>query len=109
VDVAAVATHEGGHMLGLDHVCGSAPYDACPSPGAIMSPQVGSAAQRAALTADDVNGICTIYPKNAATLTCAPPEQHKGGGCSSAGGGGLAGLLAAAAIAALRQRRRTGA
>ncbi len=107
VDVSAVATHEGGHMLGLDHVCQyAAPYDppgSCDT-SSVMVPQVGNVAQRA-LSADDVNGICKIYPRGAATSTCAPPKKDSGG-CSSAGGTGLAGLLAATAVAVARQRRR---
>jgi hypothetical protein len=106
VDIQSVLTHEAGHMLGLDHVCtpefGPAynmpPW--CPTgQSPIMSPQVGSASARA-LAQDDVNGVCTIYPKGAATLTCPAVQSKKasGGGCDSAGGAGilaLAGLLGA--------------
>jgi hypothetical protein len=108
VDVAAVVTHESGHMLGLDHVCASypAPYDQCPSGNPVMAPQVGNVSQRA-LSADDVEGVCTIYPAGGPTLTCASAGKPKdSGGCASAGSGGLAALLVAGAWAARRWRRR---
>jgi uncharacterized protein (TIGR03382 family) len=99
-------------MLGLDHVCtgefGPAynqppicPVGASP----IMKPQVGSASSRA-LDQDDVNGICSIYPKGGATLTCPPVQSKKssGGGCNSSGGAGI--LALAGVLEAWRRRRR---
>jgi hypothetical protein len=117
VDLSAVVAHEAGHMLGLDHVCSGrfvAPYNRCDTPElqtSVMVPTVGKVAQRA-LSADDVEGVCTVYPKGASTLTClpggaVPPPKSSGGGgggCSSAGGAGVAGLLAIAVLAR-RQRR----
>jgi uncharacterized protein (TIGR03382 family) len=114
VDVQAVVTHEAGHMLGLDHVCSSLfppPYNACPSGAEVMVPTVGAVAQRT-LAPDDVEGVCTIYPKGASTLTClsggVPPEKKpESGGCSSAGGTGWSALVAMSLAAlSVRQRRR---
>lgn len=108
-DVGSVVTHESGHMLGLDHVCdttyGVAPqYAACPDAAAVMRPNVDDPARRV-LSPDDVSGICTMYPRGQATLTCAPPKKKSSGGCSSAGGAGVAGLLALLVVARPRRRR----
>ena len=109
VDVGNTITHEAGHMLGLDHTCTyPAPFDSCPSGGTTMNPTMlpGETSKRV-LTADDKNGVCTIYPAGAPTVTCSgTPEPAKSGGCSTGGGGtGAMGLLA---IGALLFRRRRG-
>jgi MYXO-CTERM domain-containing protein len=117
IDLGSIVTHEAGHFLGLDHTCQYAPpYDAC---GSVMDPQidVGLTSGRV-LTADDVSGVCTIYPAGGATATCGgivpavraggscePPAEPKGGcGCSTDGAAAFAGLLGAA-LAAWRARR----
>ena len=98
IDVGNIVTHEAGHMLGLDHTCSyPAPYDSCPAGGTTMNPTMapGETSKRV-LTADDKNGVCTIYPLGAATVTCgSAAEAGKSGGCSTGGGGtGAMGLLA---------------
>ena len=110
VDVASLSLHEAGHVLGLDHTCQYAsPYDGCTA-GSVMQPIIPTGTTRRALDADDVTGVCTIYPKGAATLTCGGSSSgggSKSGGCGSAEGAGALGLLGAAlALFGVRRRRR---
>lgn len=111
VDVGSVALHEAGHVVGLDHTCYyPAPHNSC-TPNSVMQPTIPSGTTRRTLDADDVAGVCTIYPRGAATVTCASSgggeETSSGGGCSSGGQGGLI-ALAAAAMGVFRMRRRRG-
>jgi hypothetical protein len=115
VDARTVVMHEAGHMLGLDHPCTHAPnpvldpgYPGCTGAFTqIMAPQI-STVSAGTLHIDDVDGICTIYPKAAATAICPPVEgpDSGGGGCSSAGGASVAGLLLAAFAGSRLGRRR---
>ena len=111
VDVGSIALHEAGHVVGLDHTCVyPAPYNACPT-DSVMQPTIPSGSTRRTLVADDVTGICSIYPRGAATATCSSGggggETTSGGGCSSGGQGGLL-ALAAAVLGVFRMRRRRG-
>jgi hypothetical protein len=92
-DLQSIMTHEAGHFLGLAHATDthSIMYSQY-QPGAI------------ALTQDDVDGICTIYPQH--------PAAKAGCACESApaGPGSLA-LTACAALGLLvgvRRARRRG-
>jgi hypothetical protein len=107
-DVANTVTHEAGHMLGLDHVCNSAyavPYDAC---GSLIedtmapSATVGDTNKRT-LEADDIDGVCTVYPVGKATVT-SPLASSQGGGCAAGTGGGLS-LLGLSLLRWLGRRR----
>ncbi|HEY8039098.1 MAG TPA: matrixin family metalloprotease [Polyangiaceae bacterium] len=88
-DLQSILTHEAGHFFGLAHATDSHPIMfAQYQPGAV------------ALTTDDVDGICSIYPappKSGCACTTAPPGT---GGLALASGLSLVGL------AALRKRRR---
>ena len=84
-DLQNTITHEAGHFVGLAHSNVA---------GATMNPTTspGETAKRS-LSADDIAGVCAIYP-----------EAKGGCGCGGGGGGtGLAALLLAAL--ALRRRR----
>ncbi len=90
VDLQAILTHEAGHLLGMAHATDtSALMYAFYRPGAI------------ALTSDDVDGICTVYPPH------EPPKS----GCTTAGWGtqshAVVGLgIVLMGLGLLRLRRR---
>jgi hypothetical protein len=58
VDLQGAATHEVGHLLGLDH---------SPLASAIMFPLVSGGSFARTLTADDTIGVSTLYPTTAFT------------------------------------------
>jgi hypothetical protein len=129
-DLESVLTHEAGHFLGLAH--SDAPCDAqCPTMHASYTP--GATACRT-LEADDIAGICTVYPPGrvAASNTCVPmgglssecgfagaatPTQSPAqGGCAIAHSGQIplrahpfATLGAIVTLVALRWRRTSSA
>jgi MYXO-CTERM domain-containing protein len=104
-DIQNTMTHEAGHSLGLAHSADSAAAMFATAPAGETSKRV--------LGADDLQGICAIYPLNAKTVTCAgDPDvlaaQSSGGcGCShtQAGPGATLGVLIGL-VAAHRRRRR---
>ena len=97
-DIRNTLTHEIGHVLGLDHAS---------DPTATMYPTaaLGETSKRV-LHTDDINGLCTIYPKGVAIAACATSQNptNKTCGCGS-GGEPLAGLAVALAALALYRRR----
>jgi hypothetical protein len=68
VDLESLITHEAGHLLGLDHTR---------SEGATMEAgyEKGSIELRS-LEADDVEGLCTIYPPSRQTATDSCEPRH---------------------------------
>jgi MYXO-CTERM domain-containing protein len=91
VSLTAIARHEAGHFIGLAHAQTTSPVMyAYYQPGAI------------ALTQDDIDGVCAIYPPAAHTSGCA---------CSTDGRAGVAipwGMAAiVVAVAAARRRKRS--
>lgn len=67
-DLQNTLTHELGHVLGLDH-----PTD---HPEATMFPSANTGdIDKRDLAADDVAGLCTIYPAGAATGECYGAER----------------------------------
>jgi MYXO-CTERM domain-containing protein len=116
-DLLSVMTHEAGHFLGLAHSVGHGEATM------FESYEPGSRSMRD-LAADDVCGICTVYPPSrAASCDDAPrhgfastcgfgsgPDAATSCGCAVPGRAGSAmGALAAGALAlavAVRRRRR---
>lgn len=98
IDVQNTVTHEAGHSLGLDH---------SPDPNATMydSAPSGQTSKRI-LGTDDITGICTIYPRGAATVTCLAPGST-GCGCSQGQNGPGAALGALALLLHIRRRSRS--
>ncbi len=102
-DLRTVVVHELGHTQGLAH-----PADR----NAVMWFTAGQGERRRTPNADDIAGLCAIYPSSRA-IRCDPEvrtESLEGGGCAaSPGGRGGVGVAllggVAAALAALRRRR----
>jgi hypothetical protein len=114
-------THEIGHLLGLEHTC-LAPGDPprVDDQGvAVPLCSVASVAQQNAtmfnfqecgerkketLEADDIAGVCGIYPTAADPNTCEPVGDDSG--CCNAGTGPTGPLLLLGFVLACRRRRR---
>jgi hypothetical protein len=87
-DLQSILTHEAGHFLGLAH---------SPDPSAVMYYSIVPEEVRTTLTADDVAGICAIYP-----------PTHTGCSCATAPAGtGLLGMASALSVVWLAVARRT--
>jgi MYXO-CTERM domain-containing protein len=103
IDVQNTVTHEAGHTLGLDH-----PPD---HPEATMyaSGPSGETSKRIPAQ-DDINGICAIYPRGAASVTCGAAAGDPGGGCgcsaAQTGPGAALGMLLLLLQIRRRSRRR---
>jgi hypothetical protein len=96
-DVQNALVHELGHALGLDH-SGNAL--------AVMYPtaEPGETSKRT-LTADDSEGVCTVYPDGQATPNCDGSTPDGGCKCGSSRGSALGSLLLLAALGLARRRR----
>lgn len=77
VDLQAAVTHELGHVLGLRHCCEEAEAGTIPACAeapecveAVMYPSHLGISQRL-LTADDIAGLCSLYPEVACVSDCA--------------------------------------
>jgi hypothetical protein len=105
IDVGTTATHEAGHMLGLDHVCSyqNVPASTCDR-SAVMFPTAQQGVTRRNLSQDDVNGVVAIYPAGLPVDTktgclgnsaSGSTQGSSSGGCGTGAGGALAllGLL----------------
>jgi MYXO-CTERM domain-containing protein len=117
-------THELGHVHGLEHTClasgdpmrldgsGNKVPTCSSSLGdpAITEPtmynfQDCGETKKETLEADDINAICTIYPKAKDPKTCEPVGSSTGCGCQSSGPAAPA-VMVGVVLLGLRRRRR---
>ncbi|MCP4444434.1 MAG: hypothetical protein GY811_03695 [Myxococcales bacterium] len=103
-DLANTLTHEVGHFLGLDHTCwigqgqrlGDEQGNQVPScslptlsesitEATMYNFQSCGETKKATVEADDVAGMCAIYPSGEHPTTCEPADVDLGGCCSVAG------------------------
>jgi hypothetical protein len=122
-DLQNTLTHELGHLQGLEHPClaGNDPprvddqghaVPQCPS----TDPKIFDATmynfqdcgeiKKQTLSSDDINAICTVYPKASDPGTC-DRVGTKSGCCSTSNRPGVSFLLAGAVFLLLRRRRRS--
>ncbi len=131
-EISNTFTHEVGHVMGLDHTCWAGgdrlvddqgnPQQNCDPAGALPSAIVEATmynfqecgeTKKASPEADDIDGICSVYPTAADPGECFSPELEDKGCCAVAGSrprsprGTLSILaLAFAALLALRRRKK---
>jgi len=107
VDAQSIASHEGGHFLGLDHTDERA---------SIMYPGYSGAATRT-MSSDDMAGVCALYPADDAGAPApdaspdaapppTPPPTPDGCGCRAGAAPVTAAPAALALLVALALRRR---
>jgi len=102
-DVQNTATHEVGHLIGLDHTL---------APGSTMNPSAppGELSKRV-VDPGSRDFVCAAYPRGQASQACRHPVMSlemgpKAGGCSAAGPGGTLSLLGIWAAWLMRRARR---
>jgi len=78
--LAPIVLHELGHVLGLAHPCELGGTEALPDcdadehfDGVVMHP--AHSAGRDELSADDVEGLCSLYPVDSAALECSSDDD----------------------------------
>lgn len=71
IDLEAVALHEVGHLIGLQHNLG--PFD--PDRQPTMAPEIADRAESRSLELDDVRGVCFLYPADPTAAACAGDDD----------------------------------
>lgn len=129
-DLANTLTHEVGHLMGLDHTCRAASepqrldHEGSPVPSCSLGVQLPQSIREATMynyqecgetikatpEADDINGVCMVYPLERAPNHCRAPKLSSSSSCAIAppgSGGTSSGLWLLLAVgAALLYRRR---
>lgn len=130
-EISNTVTHEVGHLMGLDHTCWAGgdrlvddqgnpqqncdPMDALPTSvteATMYNFQECGETKKASPEADDIDGICSVYPTAADPGECFSPELEDKGCCAVAGSrsrspASALPLLALFAAAMLLLRRRS--
>jgi hypothetical protein len=79
VDVQGLVVHEAGHFLGLLHTCEETPLDGAPACGSSSEPETMwpryTGENQRTLEADDIAGICYLYPAASCTETGCPSGE----------------------------------
>ncbi|MFO0729339.1 MAG: matrixin family metalloprotease [Myxococcota bacterium] len=110
-DLQNTLTHEVGHMLGLDHP----PNQAAFAEDTMFASAPPCETKKRSLAADDIAGICRIYPAGKPDDQCFPPDapgfevistSTGVGGCSAIGGANASALLALLVFSGIRRARR---
>ncbi len=84
-DVQNTVTHEVGHVTGLADL-----YDVASEESTMYWSAAPGETKKRTLSDDDIQGLCSIYPKGAETVVCKTPAYRVvGAGCGAAPGGPL--------------------